>query len=64
MSNSKAPTEGDRIFVTFEVRILVAMEIADVTWQITFKEGAVATAGYANIACNNNLSKFHEVLGR
>jgi hypothetical protein len=34
------------------------------TWQITFKEGAVATAGYANIACDNNLSKFHEVLGR
>jgi hypothetical protein len=33
------------------------------TWQITFKDGAVATAGYANIACDNT-SKFHEVLGR
>src|SRR5262245_46562287 len=33
-------------------------------WQITFKDGAVATAGYANFACNDNMLKFNEVLGR
>ena len=33
------------------------------TWQITFKNGAIATADYANVACDNT-SKFPEVLGR
>ena len=33
------------------------------TWQITFKSGAVAGAGYANIECKNT-TKFHEVLER
>ena len=33
------------------------------TWQITFKNGAIATADYANIACDHT-SKFPEVLGR
>jgi hypothetical protein len=32
-------------------------------WQITFSGGKVATAGNANISCNDT-SKFHEVLGR
>lgn len=33
------------------------------TWQITFKHGAIAGAGYANISCDNT-SKFPEVLER
>jgi len=32
-------------------------------WQITFKDGKIATAGYVNMDCGNT-SKFNEVLAR